>query len=172
MFKKLVPKDNDDIFQFILDEQIDQKKTVENGKEVCREYKPYLLQRRIAKMRDPVHSGSLIQVSNDLKTGNSTEHEIMQRLSWQGDQLYRFELMIDDLTKIDYNAGRFLYYKYLYDFPDDEIAKKLGISGRNLYRIKPYAYKFVAGWSHQIEYIQDKAYVFSFQYPGLYKMLG
>ena len=49
----------------IFDRNIDVEKTQENGKKVCEAYEPLIQQRIRLKMRLPLHTGSLIQVSSD-----------------------------------------------------------------------------------------------------------
>ena len=51
----------------IFDRNIDVEKTQENGKKVCEVYAPLIQQRIRLKMRLPLHTGSLIQVSSDIK---------------------------------------------------------------------------------------------------------
>ena len=57
----------------IFDRNIDVEKTQENGKKVCEVYAPLIQQRIRLKMRLPLHTGSLIQVSSDIKSGNGIE---------------------------------------------------------------------------------------------------
>lgn len=131
----------------IFDRNIDVEKTQENGKKVCEVYAPLIQQRIRLKMRLPLHTGSLIQVSSDIKSGNGIESEYINRIMKEGDQVDCFLNYID------------------------EIALKLGVSRRALYGIKPNAYFRIAIWSHQVAYIKENTYEFIFNYAGLYERL-
>lgn len=142
----------------IFDRNIDVEKTQENGKKVCEVYAPLIQQRIRLKMRLPLHTGSLIQVSSDIKSGNGIESEYINRIMKEGDQVDCFLNYIDEMIEMD-------------ELTDEEIALKLGVSRRALYGIKPNAYFRIAIWSHQVAYIKENTYEFIFNYAGLYERL-
>ena len=123
------------------------------------------------KMRLPLHTGSLIQVSSDIKSGNGIESEYINRIMKEGDQVDCFLNYIDEMIEMDEKAGKYLKYKLVDELTDEEIALKLGVSRRALYGIKPNAYFRIAIWSHQVAYIKENTYEFIFNYAGLYERL-
>lgn len=150
---------------------IDVEKTQENGKKVCEAYAPLIQQRIRLKMRLPLHTGSLIQVSSDIKSGNGIESEYINRIMKEGDQVDCFLNYIDEMIEMDEKAGKYLKYKLVDELTDEEITLKLGVSRRALYGIKPNAYFRIAIWSHQVAYIKENTYEFIFNYAGLYERL-
>lgn len=134
-------------------------------------YAPLIQQRIRLKMRLPLHTGSLIQVSSDIKSGNGIESEYINRIMKEGDQVDCFLNYIDEMIEMDEKAGKYLKYKLVDELTDEEIALKLGISRRALYGIKPNAYFRIAIWSHQVAYIKESTYEFIFNYAGLYERL-
>lgn len=155
----------------IFDRNIDVEKIQENGKKVCEVYAPLIQQRIRLKMRLPLHTGSLIQVSSDIKSGNGIESEYINRIMKEGDQVDCFLNYIDEMIEMDEKAGKYLKYKLVDELTDEEIALKLGVSRRALYGIKPNAYFRIAIWSHQVAYIKENTYEFIFNYAGLYERL-
>lgn len=134
-------------------------------------YAPLIQQRIRLKMRLPLHTGSLIQVSSDIKSGNGIESEYINRIMKEGDQVDCFLNYIDEMIEMDEKAGKYLKYKLVDELTDEEIALKLGVSRRALYGIKPNAYFRIAIWSHQVAYIKENTYEFIFNYAGLYERL-
>lgn len=65
-------------------------------------------------------------------------------------------------------VGTFLEEWLIRDEKDINIAKKMNISKRHLYRIKQNACWKVAAWANQIAYIHKKSISVSFDYKGLY----
>lgn len=155
----------------IFDRNIDVEKTQENGKKVCEDYAPLIQQRIRLKMRMPLRTGSLIQVSSDIKSGNGIESEYINRIMKEGDQVDCFLNYIDEMIEMDEKAGKYLKYKLVDELTDEEIALKLGVTRRTLYSIKPNAYFRVAIWSHQVTYIKESTFEFLFNYAGLYEQL-
>ena len=141
------------------------------GKKVCEAYAPLLQQRIRLKMRLPLHTGSLIQISSDIKSGNGIESEYINRIMKEGDQVDCFLNYIDEMIEMDEKAGKYLKYKLVDELTDEEITLKLGVSRRALYGIKPNAYFRIAIWSHQVAYIKENTYEFIFNYAGLYERL-
>lgn len=155
----------------VFDRNIDVAKTQENGRKVCEVYAPLIQQRIRFNMRLPFRSGSLIQVSNDIKYGNGIESEYINRIMKEGDQVDQFLKHLDDMIEMDEKAGKYLKFKLVDEMTDEEIAKKLGVSRRTLYGIKPNAYFRIAIWSNQVAYIKENTYQFLFNYAGLYEQL-
>ena len=91
----------------IFDRNIDVEKTQENGKKVCEAYAPLIQQRIRLKMRLPLHTGSLIQVSSDIKSGNGIESEYINRIMKEGDQVDCFLNYIDEMIEMDEKAGSY-----------------------------------------------------------------
>lgn len=89
----------------VFDRNIDVEKTQENGKKVCEAYAPLIQQRIRLKMRLPLHTGSLIQVSSDIKSGNGIESEYINRIMKEGDQVDCFLNYIDEMIEMDEKAG-------------------------------------------------------------------
>lgn len=87
----------------IFDRNIDVEKTQENGKKVCEAYAPLIQQRIRLKMRLPLHTGSLIQVSSDIKSGNGIESEYINRIMKEGDQVDCFLNYIDEMIDLDFD---------------------------------------------------------------------
>lgn len=149
--------------------KVDPTKTEEDWKDFY--YAPLIQQRIRLKMRLPLHTGSLIQVSSDIKSGNGIESEYINRIIKEGDQVDCFLNYIDEMIEMDEKAGKYLKYKLVDELTDEEIALKLGVSRRALYGIKPNAYFRIAIWSHQVAYIKENTYEFIFNYAGLYERL-
>lgn len=109
----------------IFDRNIDVEKTQENGKKVCEVYAPLIQQRIRLKMRLPLHTGSLIQVSSDIKSGNGIESEYINRIMKEGDQVDCFLNYIDEMIEMDEKAGKYLKYKLVDELTDEEITGML-----------------------------------------------
>lgn len=156
----------------LFDCNIDVEQTQKKGEKVCEDYAP-LLQKRLKMLnRSLIKSGSLIQVSNDSKSGNGTESGYLNRLALEEDQVARFMKLVDDVIKIDLHAGKFLKYRYLDENSIQEIAERLGISRRTVYNIMPRAYYYVAEWSHNVVFIVKKTYSFHLKIENLYNKLS
>lgn len=95
----------------IFDRNIDVEKTQENGKKVCEAYAPLIQQRIRLKMRLPLHTGSLIQVSSDIKSGNGIESEYINRIMKEGDQVDCFLNYIDEMIEMDEKAEKYTFDK-------------------------------------------------------------
>lgn len=148
--------------------EIDEKKTIENGKKVCLTYKRLIEERIHEKMRSPIQSGSLIQVSSDIHTGSGVERSALRHVMQESDQVQKFINKIYFIKEEDPMVGTFLEEWLIRDEKDINIAKKMNISKRHLYRIKQNACWKVAAWANQIAYIHKKSISVSFDYKGLY----
>lgn len=137
---------------------IDEEASILKGKQVCRQYAP-LIQRRLRDMmKEPMRSGSLIQVSNDSKTGNSYEKQLLERCSWEDDDVSKFCEYIMKLETQERckKAGQYLKWKYIYDKTDTEIMEIISISKGTLSKNKRIAYYMVAYWANAICFVNWK----------------
>lgn len=151
---------------------IDVEQTQKKGEKVCEDYAP-LLQKRLKLLnKSLIPCGSFIQVSNDSKSGNGTESGYLNRLALEEDQVARFMKLVDDVTEIDFHAGRFLKFKYMDEYTISEIAEFLGVSRRTVYNIMPRAYYYVAEWSHNVVFVIKKTYSFQLKIQNLYDKLS
>lgn len=150
---------------------IDEEKTIENGLMVCRQYAPALQQRLQDKLSTPMHSSSMINVSSDA-VYSKRDSMLLHRCIWEDDQIGRFEKRISDIEVRDMIAGGYLRYKYIYDLPDTDIAKRLNISRSTLIRHKPKAYYLMAAWAHMVVFKSWKVKLnFVFADQNLYNQL-
>lgn len=86
----------------------------------------------------------------------------------ESDQVQKFINKIYFIKEEDPMVGTFLEEWLIRDEKDINIAKKMNISKRHLYRIKQNACWKVAAWANQIAYIHKKSISVSFDYKGLY----
>ena len=141
-------------------DSIDEKRTIENGKEICNQYRP-LVEKRIKRiLATPINSTSIVEFSNSAKTRNTFENKLIQRCAWNDDQITNFINSILLLEKYDKMIGGYLKYKYIYDLTDKQIASKFKITDRTLRSYKSKAYFHIAVWSNKIEYVYCKSFRF------------
>ena len=153
-------KFTDTVVHYSID-SVDEFKTAENGRNICCQYRP-LVEKRIKRiLATPMNSASIVMFTSGTKSRNSFENKLIERVSWNDDQITNFINNILLLEKIDKGAGSYLKLKYIYDKADDEIAKKQKITLRTLRRHKLRAYFQIAVWSNQVEYIYCKTFHFA-----------
>lgn len=140
-------------------ENIDENKTVLNGKKVCNQYR-LLVEKRIKMILASPLSGSSFIETNRIRNYNSFEINLIRRIEWNNDQVTDFINNILILEKVDKTSGLYLKLKYTYDKTDIEIAKKMKISDRTLRNYKSRAYFQIAVWSNKVEYIYSKKFCF------------
>lgn len=151
--------------------EIDEEATIAKGKNVCRQYAPLIQRRRKELMKTPMRTGSLIQVSNDIRSGNAYEMELLKRCGWEADDISKFceyimELETQEQCKI---AGQYLKWKYIYEKTDTEILDIIPTSKGTLIKNKKFAYYLVAGWANGVCYINWKEEkTFEFEDEELY----
>lgn len=150
---------------------IDEEKTIENGAIVCQQYAPALQQRLVDKLATTMNTSSMINATSN-GSHSSRDSQLIKRCVWEDDQIGKFEKRILDIEAKDAIAGGYLRYKYVYDFPDVEIAKKLNISRNTLIRHKPKAYYLMASWAHMVVFKTWKVKLnFIFSDKNLYYQL-
>lgn len=141
-------------------DSIDEVKTIENGKKTCSQYRP-LVEKRIRQLLvTPTNSSSLVMCCGNSVGRNNFERQLIERCSWNEDQITNFINNILNLAKTGSIAGAYLKYKYIYDWTDKEIASKLKITDRTLRNHKSKAYFQIAIWSNRVEYIYLKTFHF------------
>ena len=70
--------------------EIDEEKTIENGKKVCVLYQP-LVEKRIKQLlATPVNSASIVTFSGSTKGKNSVENRLIEHIAWNEDQIGNF----------------------------------------------------------------------------------
>lgn len=141
-------------------DNVDEERTIDNGKEICSQYKP-LVEKRIKRiLATPINSTSIVVFSNSAKDRNNFENKLIERCAWNDDQITNFINNILLLEKCDKMVGRYLKYKYIYDLTDKQIASKLKVTDRTLRSYKNKAYFQIAVWSNKIEYVYCKTFHF------------
>lgn len=147
------------IFDIGMASNINIRKTVANGKEVFLLYQP-LVEKRLKQLsRLPVNSASLIMCNNSKGSG-SNDSKLIERLSWDTDQI---ALFIDNIMKIksyDPLIGEYLRLKCFYRLSDDAIAKKINVSLRSVANYKSKAFYYLAIYTNQVEFIEERIYQF------------
>lgn len=141
-------------------DNIDEVKTIENGKKICSQYKP-LVEKRIKRILcTPMNSTSIVIFSGKTTKSNSFEKQLIERCAWNDDQVTNFINNILNLEKVDKMAGCYLKYRYIYDKDNKEIAKIMKVTDRTLRNYKDRAYFQMAVWSNKVEYIYCKTFHF------------
>lgn len=142
-----------DIFDNI--SKVDIDKTVQNGKEVCNQYQP-LVEKRIKQlMKSNISSASIVCFSGDPKSGNSIESKMLDKISWNEDQIGNFMKNIYKIMEDNKMVGEILKWKTFYNLTDKEISKKMNISERTVRYYKSRAYYQLAVYSNQVEFVYE-----------------
>lgn len=148
-----------DIFEKDVVSKIDMRKTVANGKNVFLLYQP-LVEKRLKQLKKiPMNSASLV-IYGGKSGGKSSDDKLINRLSWENDQIANFIKNIMDIKEKDSVIGEFLRLKCFYGMTDDEISKRIKVSIRSVAYYKSKAYYYLAVYSNQVEFIEEKTYYF------------
>lgn len=139
--------------------KIDMDKTAANGKEICELYQP-LVEKRLRQLNTKEFNSASIVVFNGSSTGSSKSDKLLKCLSWDEDQIANYIKMILNLQNEDKIIKEFLRLKCFYGYSDKDISIKLGISERTVRRYKSKAYFYLAVYSNQVEFIEEKQYHF------------
>lgn len=135
--------------------KIDIDKSVQNGKEICSQYQP-LVEKRIKQlMKSNINSASIVCFSGDPKSGNSIESKMLEKISWNDDQIGNFMKNIYKIMKENKTIGEILKWKCFYNLTDKEIATKMKISERTVRYYKSRAYYQLAVYSNQVEFVYE-----------------
>lgn len=149
----------DGVVSYSID-NIDAEKTIENGKEICSQYRPLVEKRIKMILATPLNSASIVVFSGSAKNRNAFESKLIERCAWNDDQITNFINNILLLEKCDKIAGGYLKFKYIYDYTDKQIASKFKITDRTLRSYKNKAYYQIAVWSNKVEFIYCKTFHF------------
>lgn len=140
--------------------EIDEEKTIENGKKVYILYQP-LVEKRIRQlMTTPMNSTSFVTFSGSTKGKNSVENRLIEHIAWNEDQIGDFIRNILELEKQDKALGGYLKWKCLYGMTDKEISIKMKVTDRTLRNYKSRAYYLLAVYANQVEYIYEHVFQF------------
>lgn len=148
-----------DVFDKDVVSKINMRKTVANGKEVFQLYQP-LVEKRLKQLdRLPINSSSLVMFGNNA-SGKSPDDKLINRLSWDDDQIACFINNIMDIKEYDPLIGEYLRLKCFYRFSDDTIAKKMKVSLRSVAYYKSKAFYYLAVYTNQVVFIDERTYYF------------
>jgi len=140
--------------------KIDISQTIKNGKKIFKQYIPPVQKRMKQLLLNNLNSASVVVFSGNSKNDNANEIRMIDRLSWNEDQIAKFIECIMNLEKENEKAGKFLQYKCFYGLSDREIMDKLNISSRTLRNYKAEAYYQIAVFANQVEFVYEKIYRF------------
>lgn len=140
--------------------EIDEEKTIENGKKVCALYQP-LVEKRIKQLlATPINSASIVTFSGSTKGKNSIENKLIEHIAWNEDQVGNFIRNILELEKSDKILGGYLKWKCFYGMTDKDISSKMKVTDRTLRNYKSKAYYLLAVYANQVEFIYEYVYHF------------
>ena len=135
--------------------KIDISKTVQNGKDICDLYQPLVEKRLKQLMKTQMNSGSIICFTGDPKSGNSIESKLLEKISWNDDQIGNYMKNIYRIMKKNKLIGEFLKWKCFYNMTDKEISEKMKIAERTIRKYKARAYYQLAVFSNQVEFVYE-----------------
>ena len=115
------------VFNSEIASKIDMRKTIANGKEVFLLYQP-LVEKRLKQLsKIPINSASIVVCSNSSGL-KSTDSKLIDRLSWNNDQIALFIENIMNIKSFDPLIGEYLKLKCFYRLSDDAIARRINVS--------------------------------------------
>ena len=144
------------VFNSEIASKIDMRKTIANGKEVFLLYQP-LVEKRLKQLsKIPINSASIVVCSNSSGL-KSTDSKLIDRLSWNNDQIALFIENIMNIKSFDPLIGEYLKLKCFYRLSDDAIARRINVSLRSVANYKSKAF---AIYTNQVEFIEERIYQF------------
>lgn len=140
--------------------EIDEAKTILNGKELCMKYQP-LVERRIKRnLTIPMNSTSLIKFSNQVRKKSSFENKIVEKLDNEKDKVGQYIKNICEIQNKDTTLGELLLWKGIYGLTDSQISVKMKIAERTIRKYKPKAFYLLAIYSDKVAYVYQNTYEF------------
>ena len=140
--------------------EIDEQKTILNGKKLCMKYQP-LVERRIKKnLTIPMNSTSLIKFSNQVRKKSSFENKIVEKLDNEKDKVGQYIKNICEIQSKDAMLGELLMWKGFYGLTDSQISAKMKIAERTIRKYKPKAFYLLAIYNDRVSYIYQMTYEF------------
>ena len=147
------------VFNSEIASKIDMRKTIANGKEVFLLYQP-LVEKRLKQLsKIPINSASIVVCSNSSGL-KSTDSKLIDRLSWNNDQIALFIKNIMNIKSFDPLIGEYLKLKCFDRLSDDAIARRINVSLRSVANYKSKAFYYLAIYTNQVEFIEERVYQF------------
>ena len=127
--------------------EIDEQKTILNGKKLCMKYQP-LVERRVQDYKSTIVDKS------------SFENKIVEKLDNEKDKVGQYIRNICEIQSKDAVLGELLMWKGFYGLTDSQISAKMKIAERTIRKYKPKAFYLLAIYNDRVSYSYQTTYEF------------